>query len=366
MRNPSWRISRGLVIGLLLVFMGCGEQTITELDKTQDAQIQKIVDLGFRADMIEDMGSYFRVEGDIIFEKADLSTVRSDIEPSFQSIVNAQLGRSIAVYIVVDLRQIAAYPEWVTGTRQAMTEWNNLSGSLVKFRENAAFTPQITVSTYTQVCTTCALAMAQYPTGGNSPGKTIKINLGYRGGAGPNGVPTAASKVHILAHEFGHTVGFRHTDWRQRGESVSPGANLVPGTTENDPASIMISTSGNRNWAGFSYFDRVAIRKIYLGFGPVPTGSVQGGRPVLTWPAMTEAQSYNVRYVTPKYDPELGYWIDGFDTFVGTTSALSFVDGSRSATRVGTCTDASPGYYVQTNFPAGITSYGWGGRICFF
>ena len=366
MRNASWQMSRGLKIGLLLAFMGCMEQTSTELDQPQDAGVQEIMDLGFRADMIEDMGSYYRVDGDIIFEKADRSPARDGPKPSFQSTTTALLARSSAVYIVVDLSRIAAYPEWVTAARQAMNEWSNLSGQLIRFKENVPYGPQITVTAYTQVCTTCTIAQASFPNGG-LPGKTIQINVGYRGGSGPGGVPTAASKVHIMAHEFGHTVGFRHTDWRQNGESASPsGANLVPGTTESDNASIMIAKSGNRNWAGFSFYDRVAVRKTYLGFGPVPTGSIQSGRPRLTWPAMTEAQSYNVRYVTPRFDPELGYWIDGSDVFVGSTTALSFVDNSRAASRVGTCTDGSPGYYVQTNFPAGITSYGWGGRICFF
>jgi hypothetical protein len=374
-RHPYSRILRGIVLCSATLSTACGEGGVTDTATLNDPLIQRVIELGFRSDMIEDRGSYFLVEGDIRLEKADLTeggysprSAERDLKPSFQAVTTGLVGLSEIQSIIVDLSRLSAYPEWATAARTAMNEWSTLAGTRVRFREDSRFPAKIVVSTYSQACLpsgSCTLAVASFP-GAGKPGPTIRINVGFNRGLGPNGQPTASSKVYNMVHEFGHTIGFRHTNWQQRGETAGPeGANTVPGTPTTDASSFMNGGTANNNYAGFSFYDRVAARKVYLGFGPVPSGSISNNHPSLTWPAMTEASSYNIRLVTPVFDPEFG-WIDGSNVFVGSTSALSFVDGSRNATRVGVCAESSPGYYVQANFPGSITTYGWGGRICFF
>ncbi|GAB2617711.1 M57 family metalloprotease [Belliella aquatica] len=111
------------------------------------------------------------------------------------------------------------------------------------------------------------IANAKWPEDGN-PGHTIKINLSF--------TLLNDQRTYIMAHEIGHTLGFRHTDWDQNGESISKfvpnsnstsdGANLVPGTWSDDPLSIMNSASYNSfypSWQDFSYTDYLAIRTTY-------------------------------------------------------------------------------------------------------
>jgi hypothetical protein len=349
---------------------------VTEAETLRDPLVERVVELGFRGDMIEDHGSYFLVEGDIRLEKAglvdgayDRRLADKELKPSFQAVTTSLVGLSESQSIIVDLTRLAAYPDWASAARTAMNEWSTLAGSRVRFREDSRFAAKIVVSTYSEPCPTsgsCTIASASFPSGGR-PGPTVRINVGFNRGLGPNGQPTQSSRVYNMVHEFGHTIGFRHTNWQQRGETAGPyGANTVAGTPTVDAASFMNGGTANNNYAGFSFYDRMAARRIYLGFGPVPSGSISNNHPQLTWGALTEASSYNIRLVTPVYDPEFGGYVDGPNVFVGTTSALSFVDGSRNATRVGVCTESSSGYYVQANFPGGITTYGWGGRICFF
>lgn len=70
-----------------------------------------------------------------------------------------------------------------------------------------------------------------------------------------------------LAHELGHTIGLRHTDWIENGEPVSNfGANLIPNTTHDDVNSVMNIIVCYMNWTGFSNDDVVAIINLYPNF----------------------------------------------------------------------------------------------------
>lgn len=370
---------RSWLLGLTLLLSGCSDNEITGTQDSLDPLLKRVADLGFRTDMIEDRGDYFLVEGDIVLRKSDLRPGAEDgLRPSFQAVTHAQVARSSVQSINVDLRALTAYPEWATAARTAMSNWSNLAGAAVRFREDSRFSYQIVVTTYRETCPSsggCIIAQASFPIGSGLPGTSIRINLSFNKGLGTGGQPTASSRVHNMVHEFGHTIGFRHTNWQQRGESFNPsGANTVPGTPTSDGASVMNGGTANNNYIGFSYWDRVAARKVYLGFGPATAGSIElndpgtieDNHPRLIWTPLPEAQSYNIKRVTPVFDPEYGIWVDGLVVHVGSTAGTAFVDNSRKATQVVACGDATPGYFVQANFPEGITTYGHGGRICFF
>ncbi len=114
---------------------------------------------------------------------------------------------------------------------------------------------------------------AEFPTGGR-PGKFIQINAGTGtfGGSNVNNV-----NEHVIGHEIGHAVGFRHTDYARRrcgganegGGGV--GAINIPGTpSENrwgasglDSGSLMISCFDGSEDGEFSNFDVVALEFLY-------------------------------------------------------------------------------------------------------
>lgn len=111
---------------------------------------------------------------------------------------------------------------------------------------------------------------AEFPSNGR-PGRLIQIFGGMdRFDANVN--------EHVIAHEMGHAVGFRHTDYARRrcdgsneGTAGRIGAVLIPGTPSGnqwggsniDSNSIMISCFGSQEDGEFSNFDIVALETLY-------------------------------------------------------------------------------------------------------
>ena len=111
------------------------------------------------------------------------------------------------------------------------------------------------------------LASAGFPTGGNPYGQ-VKVNSRAIGNQPQS---TVAS---IMAHEMGHCIGFRHTDFMDRSYSCggSPtnegasnvGAILIPGTPSGpDAGSWMLSCIGAGQDRPFNANDRTALDYLY-------------------------------------------------------------------------------------------------------
>ena len=104
---------------------------------------------------------------------------------------------------------------------------------------------------------------AGFPSSGN-PNKFIQIY----------GLDNNSTNVneHVITHEMGHSVGFRHTDWFSRqscGQNStegigSLGANPVPGTpSAYDPTSVMLACFGSNEDGEFNNNDIIALNYLY-------------------------------------------------------------------------------------------------------
>jgi hypothetical protein len=112
------------------------------------------------------------------------------------------------------------------------------------------------------------LASAGFPTSAGAPHNQIKVNSRAIGNQPQSTVAT------ILAHEIGHCIGFRHTDYMDRsyscgGSPTNEGASTVgaihiSGTpTGPDSGSFMLACIGSGQNRPFNNNDRTALSYLY-------------------------------------------------------------------------------------------------------
>jgi hypothetical protein len=108
---------------------------------------------------------------------------------------------------------------------------------------------------------------AGFPSGGN-PYKWVKIN------SGTDSYSTAVNK-HVITHEIGHCIGFRHTDWFNRSISCGSGGSEgtagvgaihIPGTPTTNvtsSTSVMVACFNSGSNGVFTSSDRTALNYLY-------------------------------------------------------------------------------------------------------
>jgi hypothetical protein len=243
-----------------------GNQVVAKNEISAEA-IAKIQGLGLSTQNAQRVADGYLVEGDILLSDADLDSkhdykmLRVGEEEQYRTsnLVSVGSGRTVGVAVSTSLPS-----SYIAAVDEAIRRYN-AEGLLIRFQRVSSnygilLTAAPSGSTY--------LASAGFPSGGN-PHNSVQVNTGAIGSA-----PNTNYLATILAHEMGHCIGFRHTDYMDRSYSCggqytnegasTVGAILIPGTPSSaDPNSWMLACIGTGANRYFNANDRTALRYLY-------------------------------------------------------------------------------------------------------
>ncbi|GHE23843.1 hypothetical protein GCM10017764_08110 [Sphingobacterium griseoflavum] len=272
---------------IVIIGHSCKKNSLA-LDSTED-EVSKVktalVKLGFDTASAIIKGEDIFVEGDILLKKSELFKTQSRHATAFS-------GGPFVIYE----NPIKFYVSPVLGNSSVITEALNEFSAIKNPYKDTNLPPFLNPSlgiTFTEVFNeneanlifhdffenSIRLGYAQWPNvlpAENLPppyvnharlqtGKNMYFNTFHWSGL------SISQKKFLVAHEFGHALGLRHTDWRRSEASamnidgVLIGAYTVPNTpnstTNPDPNSLFNSGAGTTPffWNGFTIYDKVAI-----------------------------------------------------------------------------------------------------------
>lgn len=229
------KIRKGF-ISLAFVFLAasCSEQNeIARKNQISEsnAVLNYIKRLGIPDEEIVEFSDRYVVQEDIIFPKG-MTVPEMVTNPNgrtnqyYQSLVSFSKQGSIKVKI--DPSMVSS-PNMTNEIYSAINQWNQLlsMGSEISLSVVTGSTFDILIKNQNLGSGVCG--QGEFPSGG-SVGTTILINKSQIAGNSYD------QRQRTIAHEIGHNIGFRHTNWQARGESA---ALEVPGVPGTDASSIM-------------------------------------------------------------------------------------------------------------------------------
>jgi len=257
-----------LACTLAVLLIACKKEGTTTQEPTaaSDEVLGQIAALGFGTGNVVRHEEGWLVEGDIVISDEQLSNrpetqfLRVGAEEQYRTFnLVTGLPRNITISLA------SGFPtRYITALDGAIERYNaqnlQITFSRVTTRGNINITAAPSTAGY--------LASAGFPTNNGRPYGSIKVNRAYLDTWNINTV------ISILAHEVGHCIGFRHTDYMSRqyscgGSAVNEGASSVgavhiPGTpTGPDPNSWMLACIGNGVDRPFNSNDRTALSYLY-------------------------------------------------------------------------------------------------------
>jgi hypothetical protein len=251
---------------LFIVACSKSAKEVPQADVSQDV-LNQISDLGFStSNVIASDGGYI-VEGDIFLSGDDLTkqkTVNKLVVANAEQYRTTNLVTGLPRTITVSISGRNITQLLIDGVTGAVARYNaeNLGLTFQYIGTNGGGNINLSV-----VNTGQYIASAGFPSGGN-PYNTIKYARTYTSGYSVGFVTT------VIAHEMGHCIGFRHTDYMDRsyscgGGTANEGASTVgavhiPGTpTVADPGSWMLACLSATTNRPFNNNDVTALNYLY-------------------------------------------------------------------------------------------------------
>jgi hypothetical protein len=251
---------------------------LTGCQKSQEAAVQpaaisqdvlaQVKALGFSTTDLKAVEGGYRVEGDILLtpevlaNKTDYSMLRVGADEQYRTTnLVGRLPRTLTVSLS------SQFPaSYVTAVDEAIRRYNAANLQL-RFTRITSGTANLPIKYSSDLGPGVLGQSGGFPQNGEpAPGFTLVPNV--IGNQTTNAIAT------IMAHEMGHCIGFRHTDYMNRAYSCggtatnegasTVGAILIPGTPSSpDPNSWMLACVGNNVSRPFNANDLTALNYLY-------------------------------------------------------------------------------------------------------
>lgn len=253
---------------VLMLAYGCAKEVKepTAESEISEAVLAKISNLGFDKTGVQRTEGGYLVEGDIVLTEDYLNQ-----RPTSPNMIIAQEEQYHTFNLVKAPRTITvsvsgSVPSgFLPAVDEAIARYNKENLQLTFSR--VASNGNIVISMVTGAS---YIASAGFPTNNGAPYNRISYNTTY---AGSN--YSQEFKATVIAHEIGHCIGFRHTDYMNRRYSCGSGGNEgqtkngvgavhIPGTpTGPDAASWMLACLSSTTNRPFNANDKIALDYIY-------------------------------------------------------------------------------------------------------
>jgi hypothetical protein len=268
MKHMTKTICFVLFVGTVALFSCKKEGKLASLDDVPQSIKDQIAALGFTSATAQKIDEGYLVEGDIIITPELLN---SSPQMQFLRVGNEEQYRTTnlvkslprTITVSLDRRIPSAYGPVLD---EMVNRYNalNLQIHFQRVSSGGQIIFKVAHGNY--------LASSGFPSAQGSPYPTVNVNTNAIGaGTSSTFINYAAT---IFAHEVGHCIGFRHTDYMNRsyscgGSPVNEGASnigaiQIPGTPSGpDPNSWMLSCIGGGQNRPFNSNDRTALNYLY-------------------------------------------------------------------------------------------------------
>lgn len=248
-----------VVVSCGALLSGCGTAPQDENEEI----VANLIEAGFPAKdiMVSDGKVYTGLDAHVTYE-ASLEMLQHGSEGPEQYRTSNLVGSSVSKICVVPTSQFNSYSRLSAGLDLAIANYNSLNLRLTFVRGSFADCTA-TISART---TSGTGGSAGFPSGGKPYG-TINIGVGLQNYSDD-------VSEHVITHELGHCIGFRHSDYYDRSISCgsggdegqsSVGAIHIPGTPTDARVggSIMNSCFRATESGEWSSSDKTALDYLY-------------------------------------------------------------------------------------------------------
>ena len=253
-------------IAVVSCILSC--ETENELQPGNDVSpeiLTRIGELGFSTENVQIVDGDYLVEGDIILRRQELegSAQRSTLRiAEVEQYSTFNLVRNVPRTITVSLSGTVS-SRFSNSLDNAISRYNAEGLDITMRRVSSGGDIVIRI-----VNTGRYIASAGFPDNQGNPYPEVKYSKKYSNYS--DGFMTT-----VLAHEIGHCIGFRHTDYMNRSfscgsggnegqETSGVGAEHIPGTpTGPDAASWMLSCLSSTTNRPFNENDKLALNYLY-------------------------------------------------------------------------------------------------------